>query len=721
MEKKTTCWFVIPLPFKLNTEYLHTAIEYLKGVGTKRAEILKAEYKIFRFGDLLHYFPFRYIDKSKIYKIRDVNSDVAAIQLKGKLVSVEEIAGRGNKNRIHAIFSDGTGTVDLVWFSGLKWIKNSLKPETEYLVYGKPSFFNHRISITHPEMQVVENAEETDFGGLQPVYNATEKAKKFALDTKGIAKLTKTLLENNTTPFEEVLPEEVIDSLKLLSRNESLRNIHYPKDTKILERAIARLKFEELFFIQLQLLLLKTNRKKEFSGFVFEKIDQQFDTFFHQFMPFPLTEAQKRVVRDIRRDVLSGKQMNRLVQGDVGSGKTIVALLAMLMAVDNQFQATLLAPTEILAQQHFEGLSKLTEKLPINVRILTGSTKKAERTEILEKLQTGEIHILIGTHAILEETVVFNNLGIAVVDEQHRFGVAQRAKLWTKNKKDQQLFVPHILIMTATPIPRTLAMTLYGDLETSVIDELPPGRKPISTHHFSEISKQKAFDLIENEIKKGRQAYIVFPLIEESETLDYKNLMDGYEDIRSRFPQFAVSIVHGKMKSENKDFEMQRFVKGETQIMVATTVIEVGVNVPNASVMMIENAEKFGLAQLHQLRGRVGRGAEQSYCLLVTASKLSKEGRTRIETMVRTNDGFEIAEVDLKMRGPGDIKGTQQSGMLDLKIADLAKDQIILTNARNFAKEILTEDPNLALPKNAMLRKAAEKLKKNSNNWSRIS
>lgn len=707
---------------KLSTDYLHTSIEYLKGVGAKRAEVLKAEYEIFRFGDLLHYFPFRYIDKSKIYKIRDIDSDVAAIQLKGKLTNVEEVTGKGNKNRIHAVFTDGTGTVDLVWFSGLKWIKNSLKADTEYLVYGKPAFFNHKISITHPEMQIIENVEESEIGGLQPVYNATEKAKKFSLDTKGIAKLTKNLLDNYSAPFEEVLPQHILESLKLISRDEALRNIHYPKDTKTLERAIARLKFEELFFIQLQLLLLQTHRKNDFSGFVFEKIDCHFDTFFHQHLPFSLTEAQKRVVRDIRRDVLSGKQMNRLVQGDVGSGKTIVALLAMLMAIDNGFQASMLAPTEILAQQHFEGISKLTEHLPIQVRLLTGSSKKAERTEILEKLQSGEIHILIGTHAILEDTVVFNNLGLAIVDEQHRFGVAQRAKLWTKNRRaDQKLFVPHILIMTATPIPRTLAMTLYGDLETSVIDELPPGRKPISTHHFSEISKQKAFDLIEQEVKKGRQAYIVFPLIEESETLDYKNLMDGYDDIRSRFPQFAISIVHGKMKSENKEFEMHRFLKGETHIMVATTVIEVGVDVPNASVMMIENAEKFGLAQLHQLRGRVGRGAEQSYCLLVTSSKLSREGRTRIETMVRTNDGFEIAEVDLKMRGPGDIKGTQQSGMLDLRIADLAKDQIILNNARNFAKEILSEDATLQKPEHFMLKKAIEKLNKNSNNWSRIS
>lgn len=706
----------------MQRDYLNTAIEYLKGVGTKRAEILKAEYGMFRFGDLLHHFPFRYIDKSKIYQIRDIDSENAAIQLKGKLLSVEEIVGKGNKSRLHAVFSDGTGTVDLVWFIGIKWIKGNLKPDTTYLVYGKPSFFNHKISISHPEMQVVESTEDVELGSLQPVYNATEKAKKFSLDTKGLAKLTKTLLENYTSPFEETLPPEVLESLRLLSRDEALRNIHYPKDTKTLERAIARLKFEELFFIQLQLLLMQTSRNKEFAGFVFEKIDQQFDTFFHHHLPFPLTDAQKRVVRDIRRDVLSGKQMNRLVQGDVGSGKTIVALLAMLMAVDNGFQATMLAPTEILAQQHFEGLSALIEKLPINIRILTGSTKKAERNEILEQLKSGEIQILIGTHAILEDTVVFKNLGIAIVDEQHRFGVAQRAKLWSKNKKsEQKLTVPHILIMTATPIPRTLAMTLYGDLETSVIDQLPPGRKPITTRHFSDISKQKAFDLIESEVKKGRQAYIVFPLIEESETLDYKNLMDGYDDIRSRFPQFAISIVHGKMKAENKDFEMQRFVKGETQIMVATTVIEVGVNVPNASVMMIENAEKFGLAQLHQLRGRVGRGAEQSFCLLVTSSKLSREGRTRIETMVRTNDGFEIAEVDLKMRGPGDIKGTQQSGMLDLKIADLAKDQVILNNARNFAKEILAQDPNLQSPEHFMLRKVVEQLKKNSSNWSRIS
>jgi ATP-dependent DNA helicase RecG len=673
-------------------------IEFLKGVGPQRAEILQKELHIFTWGDLIQHFPFRYVDKSKFYKIEEITEDTPYIQIKGVLKSLQLI-GAQRKMRLQGTFFDETGTIDLVWFTKTDWIQKNLKTGAEYVVYGKPNKFGRNFSITHPEMKTSGDLVQQNHS-LEPVYNSSEKMKKFNLDSKGLSKLMFNALELlDYTELTEILPLSVLDAYKLLSRNKAYHEVHFPSNETELNKAIFRIKFEELLLIQMRLLRLKINKNIHNQGFIFEKIDQKFQEFYDQHLPFQLTGAQKRVLKEIRRDTLSGKQMNRLLQGDVGSGKTIVSLMCMLMAIDNGFQASIMAPTEILAQQHFEGIHALIEKVGLRCALLTGSVKGVARKNLLQDLKDGHIHILIGTHALIEDTVVFKNLGLVVIDEQHRFGVAQRAKLWQKNTQ-----APHMLVMTATPIPRTLAMTLYGDLDISIIDELPPGRKPIRTMHKRENSRLEIFGFLEKEIQKGRQVYVVYPLIEESETLDYNHLMDGYESMKRQFPTYPISMVHGKMKPADKEYEMQRFVQGKTKIMVATTVIEVGVNVPNASVMVIESAERFGLSQLHQLRGRVGRGAEQSYCILMTGLKLSNESKARMDIMVETNDGFRIAEEDLKLRGPGDIEGTQQSGIADLRLANLAKDQKILLLAREVATHILNDDPFLDKHENQSLR-----------------
>jgi ATP-dependent DNA helicase RecG len=703
----------------MSSNFLNTPIEYLKGVGPQKADILKKELNIFTYEHLLTYYPFRYVDRTKFYKINEINADLPYVQLRGKIVSTETVGVKRAK-RFVAKFTDGTGMLELVWFQGIKWIEEKIKPNTiiEYVVFGKPSAFNNRFNIAHPEIDPVSAENTTLANALQPVYNSTEKMKMRSLDTKGIARIQKGLILQIKNNIPEILSKQVIERFQLISREQAFMQIHLPQNSDMLKKAEFRLKFDELFFIQLKLLKQKTTREKNYRGFVFSTVGQYFNDFYNNYLPFELTGAQKRVIKEIRLDMGSGKQMNRLLQGDVGSGKTLVALMNILIALDNNFQACLMAPTEILANQHYETISKLVEPLHLKVGLLTGSVKAAQRRKIHEQLQSGEMHILIGTHALLEDEVQFKNLGLVVIDEQHRFGVAQRAQMWKKNIQP-----PHVLIMSATPIPRTLAMTLYGDLDVSVIDEMPPGRKPIQTIHRYDSSRERVFGFMKEQIALGRQVYVVYPLIKESEKMDYKDLMDGYESISRAFPvpNYQVSIVHGQMKADAKDFEMQRFVKGETHIMVATTVIEVGVNVPNASVMVIESAERFGLSQLHQLRGRVGRGAEQSYCILMTGNKLSADGKLRMETMCRTNDGFEIADVDLKLRGPGDMAGTQQSGVLDLHLADLAKDAQILHAARNMALEVLSEDKELEKPENAPMAYHLAMMKKSHVNWSRIS
>lgn len=693
---------------------LQTSIEFLKGVGPNKAEVLQKELQIFTWEDLLKFYPFRYIDKSKFYTIAEIAEDGAYIQIRGKLTGFQLI-GAMRKQRLVGKFQDETSEIELVWFKSAEWVMKSLKVGVEYVAYGKPTKFGSKFNIAHPEMKPITEVVQQQ-NAWEPVYNSSEKMKKFNLDSKGMLQLMRNLFAT-IEPFDllEIFPFDVLDNYKLLSRYQSFKNVHLPENNNTLEKAIFRLKFEELMLIQLRLLKLKINRSAVHRGFFFEKVDNKFEQFYKEKLPFELTNAQKRVLKEIRKDTLSGKQMNRLLQGDVGSGKTIVALMSMLMAIDNDFQACLMAPTEILAQQHFEGLSELLKNTGINISILTGSSKTAARKQLHAALESGELHIVIGTHALLEDKVKFKNLGFVVIDEQHRFGVAQRAKLWAKNTQP-----PHILVMTATPIPRTLAMTFYGDLDVSVIDELPPGRKPITTIHKRESAREVVFGAIKRELEKGRQTYIVYPLIEESATLDYNHLMDGFESVSRAFPQYAISIVHGKMKPADKDYEMQRFVKGETKIMVATTVIEVGVNVPNASLMLIESAERFGLSQLHQLRGRVGRGAEQSYCILMTGLKLSTEARQRMQIMCETNDGFRIAEEDLKLRGPGDIEGTQQSGISDLKLANIAKDSKILSLARQVATEILEEDPLLDLKKNELLKETLQ-AQARKKGWGRIS
>lgn len=677
-----------------------TPIAYLKGVGPQKADVLKLELQLFSIGDLLQYYPFRYIDRTKFHKIKEVHADMVGAQILGRLISLQELGEKRGK-RLVAQFRDETGSMELVWFQSIPWLKKSLKVGSAYIAYGKPTAFNGQVSITHPEMELFDNKEKK-IGNLtmQPVYSSTEKLKKFNLDTKGIQKLQQTALEAILRFLQEPLPEYLLEKHKLIGYQQALLSIHFPQTVHDLNAAIRRLKFEELFFIQLRLLRNKQLNTQKYRGHRFDQVGDSFNTFFNERLPFPLTGAQKRVIKEIRLDTNTGAQMNRLVQGDVGSGKTVVALMSMLLAIDNGYQACMMAPTEILAQQHFAGISALLGEDICTVKLLTGSTSTKERRIIHQQLEEGTLDILIGTHALIEDKVKFKNIGFVVIDEQHRFGVEQRAKLWRKNS-----IPPHMLVMTATPIPRTLAMTMYGDLDISVIDELPAGRKPIKTVHFFENQRLRVFGFMRDEIAKGRQVYVVFPLIKESEKMDLLYLEAGLENLQREFPlpNFKISIVHGKMPVKDKDFEMHRFVKGETQIMVATTVIEVGVNVPNASVMIIENSERFGLSQLHQLRGRVGRGAEQSFCILMSGNKLSKEGRTRLETMVRTSDGFEIAEVDLQLRGPGDISGTQQSGILEMKIANLASDQAILSEARHAVIEIFKEDPGLAQQRNGRL------------------
>lgn len=698
---------------------LLTSIEYLKSVGPQRADFLKKELQIATYADLLSYYPFRYVDRSKIYGIRDIGPQTQYIQLKGKIGSFRTMGTDTKSKRLVATLSDSTGTVELIWFKGIDWILKTLKPGKKYLVFGKPQYFMGEYNIPHPEVEESGDAAETAGGkGLQPVYPSTEIARKRYFDSKGISRLTTALLHQlKENDLPEILPQSIIQEYRLCSRYHALTNIHYPKSEKALHEATRRLKFEELFLIQLQLLKVKANRGQTSKGVVFERIDGKFEAFYKNHLRFELTNAQKRVLKEIRQDTRTGRQMNRLLQGDVGSGKTVVALMTMLMAIDNGFQACIMAPTEILAQQHFDSISDMLRGMNMEVALLTGSVKGRQRKYVLEGLASGAIHIVVGTHALVEDTVVFKNLGMAVIDEQHRFGVAQRASLWKKN-----VIPPHILVMTATPIPRTLAMTVYGDLDVSVIDELPPGRKPINTAHRTDAHRARVFGFLKDEIQKGRQIYIVYPLIEESEALDLKHLMDGYESISRAFPkpQYQISIVHGRMKPADKDFEMQRFVKGETEIMIATTVIEVGVNVPNASVMVIENAERFGLSQLHQLRGRVGRGAEQSYCILMTGSKLSIESKKRIEVMCSTNDGFVIAEEDLKLRGPGDLEGTRQSGNLNLHLADLAADTNILEAARKSAQRIIEYDPALQQSENRNLLHFLQQGKAGTE-WGRIS
>ncbi len=691
--------------------FLITPIEYLKGVGPQKAEFLKKELRIFNFKDLLEYYPFRYVDRSKYNKIAELTSLNGYAQIKGRIVGLLE-SGVGRSKRLTAKFQDDTGMIDLVWFKGASWIKNSLKINEEIQIYGRATNFKGRWNIAHPEISNVSKST-----GFQPVYSSTETLNRVGLNSKGIEKAMQFLLKELKGQIEELLPQNILSEHRLMSREEAMLKIHAPKSEADARNASLRLKFEELFFLQLELLVRKKITMQKSKGFIFDKVGDDFTDFYENHIPFELTGAQKRVLKEIRKDFATGHHMNRLLQGDVGSGKTLVALLSILLAIGNDFQAALIAPTEILATQHFESISEMLEGMNIKVELLTGSVKKKARIPIHEDLLSGETKILIGTHALLEDTVQFKNLGLVVIDEQHRFGVAQRAKMWKKNS-----IPPHILIMTATPIPRTLAMTFYGDLDVSVIDEMPPGRKDIITMHKYDASRLRLFGFMKEEIEKGRQIYIVYPLIMESETLDFNNLMDGYEAISRSFPKpkYHVSIVHGKMKPEDKEFEMNRFVKGETQIMVATTVIEVGVNVPNASVMVIESAERFGLSQLHQLRGRVGRGGEQSYCVLMTGDEIGKDSLKRMQTMVRTNDGFEISEVDLQLRGPGDLMGTQQSGLLDLKIANLAKDGGLVVLARDAAKALLTDDPTIEKEENKGIRSVLSELLRSRPNWGRI-
>ena len=692
-------------------------ITYLKGVSVQRATLIYTELGIKTCNDLLYFFPFRYIDKTTFYTVKELQPNTSEVQIVGKITKVKSVAQKRG-SRLVATFEDATGTMELVWFKGQKWIKEALKINEPYVVFGKLNHYNGRFSIPHPEMEEVSAYKKKLQSKMQPVYPSTEKLTNSGVSNKMIRTYVQQVLQQFYENIQESLSPEIIGNFHLISKRDALLNAHFPKNQEYLSKAQNRLKFEELFFIQLELLTKKLINKTKIKGVVFKNVGAHFTTFYDNYLPFDLTNAQKRVLKEIRKDVASGAQMNRLLQGDVGSGKTIVALLSMLLAIDNGFQATIMAPTEILAMQHYLAISELLTSMDLRVDLLTGSVKVKKRREIHQNLEDGTLNILIGTHALLEDKVKFKNLGIAIIDEQHRFGVAQRSKLWKKNT-----IIPHILVMTATPIPRTLAMSVYGDLDISVIDELPPGRKEVKTVHRFDRNRLSVFKFMKDEIDKGRQIYVVYPLIQESEAMDYKDLMDGYESISREFPspKYQISIVHGQMKPADKAYEMERFVKGETQIMVATTVIEVGVNVPNASVMIIESSERFGLSQLHQLRGRVGRGADQSYCILLSSYKLSEEGKTRLKTMVETTDGFKIAEVDLKLRGPGNLMGTQQSGVLNLKIADVVKDSQILVAARNTAISLLQEDSNLSKPENANINRAYTVLSKNSKIWSNIS
>ena len=695
---------------------LNQDIKYLPGVGPNRQKLLNQELGIETFGDLLEFYPYKYVDRSKVYTVHELTGDMPFVQVIGRILSFETFEMGPHKERVVAHFSDGTGIMDLVWFNGGKYAMKNYKIGTEYLVFGKPGVYNNRIQVQHPDIDAAESLELSGMG-MQPYYNTSEKMKKSGLNSRAIERLTKTLLSVLKDPLPETIPDFISSQLHLMGRDEALRTLHYPKDSKTLERARLRMKFEELFFVQLNILRYASDQRRKYRGYVFNRIGDIFNSFYSQNLPFELTGAQKRVMREIRQDVCSGRQMNRLLQGDVGSGKTLVALMAMLIALDNGYQACIMAPTEILAEQHLVTIREFLKDMPVRVELLTGIVKGKKRQEVLDGLLTGEVQILVGTHAVIEDTVQFAQLGLAVVDEQHRFGVAQRAKLWSKSTNP-----PHVLVMTAAPIPRTLAMTLYGDLDVSVIDELPPGRKPIRTSHVFDTRMTSLYDGIRQQIREGRQIYIVFPLIEESEKIDLKNLEQGFEVLREAFPEFRLSKVHGKMKPKDKEDEMQKFVSGETQILVATTVIEVGVNVPNASVMVILDAQRFGLSQLHQLRGRVGRGADQSFCILVTPYKLSEDTRKRIDIMCETNDGFRIAEADLKLRGPGDLEGTQQSGMaFDLKIADIARDGQIVQMARDEAQKIIDDDPLCQSPKYQLLWNRLRELRKTNINWAAIS
>ena len=697
---------------------LDTPIEFLKGVGPARSELMRTEMGVRNFGDLLHYFPFRHIDRSKFYPISEVDPEAAMVQVKGEFIRIDSIGVKRTVRMVGAFQDDQGNIMEVAWFRSLTWIKQSIKKDVEYILFGKPGMFNGKLQMTHPEIETVANFSKPLKGGLEGVYSTTEKLKARKLDSRAIRKLIETLIPQVINQTADTLPGYVRKRQGLLPRAKALKEIHFPANTDSLAQAQKTLKFEELFYVQMRLMNIKAKRNKEIRGQVFKAVGDQFNTFYNNHLPFELTCAQKRVIKEIRKDMGTGNQLNRLLQGDVGSGKTVVALLCALIAIDNGFQAAIMAPTEILAQQHYATIFDLLNEMNVDVAILTGSSKTAYRKKLHAKLENGQIHILIGTHALLEDKVKFNNLGFVVIDEQHRFGVAQRSKLWRKNT-----IPPHVLVMTATPIPRTLAMTVYGDLDVSIIDELPPGRKPIKTVHRKDNHRLQVFGFMRDEIKKGRQIYVVYPLIEESEAFDYKDLMDGYESIARAFPNpdYQVSIVHGKMKPEDKEFEMNRFAQGQCQIMVATTVIEVGVNVPNASVMVIESSERFGLSQLHQLRGRVGRGADQSYCILMTGNKLSNEGRKRISTMCETNDGFRIAEVDLKLRGPGDLMGTQQSGIIEFNIADIMKDSLILDQAREEALYIFDNDPNLGHEQLQIVKNQLVSIMKRKPNWGRIS
>ncbi|TXE14258.1 ATP-dependent DNA helicase RecG [Algoriphagus aquimarinus] len=694
--------------------FFDTKIEFLKGVGPQRAALINKELNIFTFGELLQHYPFRYEDRTKFFKIRELHSDMESVQVIAKIRKVE-LVGMGNKKRLVAQVADETGEMEMTWFKGIAWVQKNIAPGAAYVFLGKPAQFGRKWSIAHPEMEPLTTANEKR-NNFQPIYSTTEKLRARFLDSRGISKIMEQLVQVCYPHIQETMSIEILEQYQLIGKKESIRQIHFPTKPDLLQRARKRLKFEEFFYLQLRLLMLKVARVEKYRGQILNNTELLTE-FYTNHIPFELTNAQKRVIRESYGDLKSGKQMNRLIQGDVGSGKTMVAFICALIAISSGAQACLMAPTEILATQHYSGLKEFADMMGLKIALLTGSTKKAARRIIHEELLSGELKILIGTHALLEDIVQFQNLALAIVDEQHRFGVAQRAKLWAKNEQ----FIPHVLVMTATPIPRTLAMTLYGDLDVSVIDEMPAGRKPIQTVHRYDKDRLKVFGFINEEVKKGRQVYIVYPLIEESAKMDLKNVMDGYESISRAFPNYPISIVNGSMKADAKEYEMQRFVKGETKIMVATTVIEVGVNVPNASVMIIENAERFGLSQLHQLRGRVGRGAEQSYCILMSKYELSKDSRVRLETMVRTNDGFEIADVDLRLRGPGDLMGTQQSGITDLLIADLSKDAPILTLARDAAQQVLASDPELNQPENLPILRQIKQQKKHAVNWSRIS
>ena len=696
---------------------LQTSIEYLKGIGPNRAALLREELGLRTYQDLLHFFPNRYIDRSRFYPLNQLPQNNAEVQVKGEITQIKTVPMKRGK-RLVAFFSDGTSTIELVWFRGHKWIQEQLKLNTPYVAFGRLSWYGSKANMPHPELTLAEEYEATKMGALHPVYPSTEKLINKGVTQRIMKQMVYNLFQLTGNQFQENLPDYLLKELQLISRKDAIVNAHFPQNNEVLTQAQRRLKFEELFYIQLQLIQKNRLQKQKIRGYTFEKVGDAFNTYFTQHLPFQLTGAQQRVVKEIRHDMGTGKQMNRLLQGDVGSGKTIVALLSMLIAKDNDFQSCLMAPTEILATQHYQSIREALGDMDIKVALLTGSVKGAERKAIFEALANGSLHLLIGTHAVIEEKVHFHNLGLAIIDEQHRFGVAQRAKLWKKNQ-----LPPHVLVMTATPIPRTLAMSVYGDLDISVIDELPPGRKEIKTVLRTDANRLNVFQFLKEEIAKGRQVYIVYPLIQESEKMDYKDLMDGYESLVRTFPlpDYRISIVHGQMKPADKDYEMQRFVSGQTQIMVATTVIEVGVNVPNASVMIIESAERFGLSQLHQLRGRVGRGADQSYCILMSGNKRSQEAQTRLQTMVQTNDGFEIAEVDLRLRGPGDLMGTQQSGVLQLKIADLLKDQEILKTARFYAQKIVEKDPDMAAEEHRRIGQTYAKITAHKNIWNYIS